>query len=791
MKTISVIIPLIFFSQVVPGQEQSLDTLVKKFKYYRVNALQEKMFAHLDRSFYLTGETLWFKVYTVDGTFHKPLNVSKVAYVEILDKANLPVLQAKIQLESGIGNGSFFLPATLNSGNYRFRLYTNWMKNFSPEYFFSQDFTIVNPFVRLEPAQRETPTSYTADFFPEGGNMVAGVQNKIGFRITDATGKGVSCAGYVLNDKNDTVSSFSPTRFGIGHFLFTPSADRRYRVMLKDGQGKTSLHPFTEVYPSGYVLHLQDSGQYLRVSVTTQSLQLPYVYLFVHARQIMAKAELQTLRQNKAVFILNKNELPDGISHFTVFNEQLEPLCERLYFTYPEKILEIDLKGSQPEYNYRKRVAVSIQTSNNSGTPLPANLSMSVFRIDSLPGNQPAGIFHHLWLNADLAGTIESPEYYFNKSDPSAPQAMDDLMLTHGWRKFDWKDILERQQDFAHVPEQHGHIINGSVSNDQGRQSHILTYLASPGKVVRVYGSRSNIRGEILFDIKDFYGSRQIIVQRVADSAHNYQVNIQNPFSTDFDAERVPELKISKDSENALLSRSIAMQVQDIYYYDQYSNRYINPAIDSSAFYGEADATYLLDDYTRFQIMEEVMREYVPGVLVRKRKDGFHFIMVDLVNGGLLRGDPMILLDGVPIFDADEIMELDPLRIKKLEVVKRQYYLGHAAFAGILSYSTYQGDLGGLQLNPTTISLNYDGLHIKRQFYSPHYNQGFGNRKPDLRYLLHWEPEIITGENGRQEVEFYTSDVPGQYMVVVEGLNNDGYSGTKKYTFTVKAPDSQ
>ncbi|HMF72892.1 MAG TPA: hypothetical protein VK616_15545, partial [Flavitalea sp.] len=434
MKTISVIISLIFFSQLVSGQEQALDTLVKRFKYYRVNALQEKMYAHLDRSFYLTGETLWFKVYTVDGTFHKPLNVSKVAYVEILDKANLPVLQAKIQLESGRGNGSFFLPATLNSGNYRFRLYTNWMKNFSPEYFFSQDFTIVNPFVRLEPTQRETPLSYTADFFPEGGNMVAGLQNKIGFKITDSTGKGVSCTGYVLNDKNDTVSTFRPTRFGIGHFLFTPAADTRYRVIVEDGQGKTSLHPFTEVHPSGYVLHLQDSGQYLRVHVTSQSLQLPYVYLFVHARQLIAKAELQTLRQNKAVFILNKNELPDGISHFTVFNEQLEPLCERLYFTYPEKLLGIDLKGNQPEYNYRKRVAVSIQTSNNSGTPLSANLSMSVFRIDSLPGNQPAGIFHHLWLNADLAGTIESPEYYFRKSDPSASQAMDDLMLTHGWR---------------------------------------------------------------------------------------------------------------------------------------------------------------------------------------------------------------------------------------------------------------------------------------------------------------------------------------------------------------------
>lgn len=780
-----------FFFQLALGQEQALDTLVKKFKRYRVNALQEKIYAHIDRNFYLTGETLWFKVYIVDGNFHKPRNVSKVAYVEILDKANLPVLQAKIQLEGGTGNGSFFLPAILNSGNYKFRLYTNWMKNFGPEYFFHHAFTIVNPFVRLERIQSEITISYNADFFPEGGNMVAGIPNKIGFKITDATGKGVSCTGYILNDSNDTLSSFSPSKFGIGHFFFTPSLATRYRVILKDGQGKTSFHPFPQVHPAGYVLHLQDSGQFLRINVTAQSVKLPYVYLFVRARQIIAKAELQTLRQNKARFILNKNELPEGISHFTIFDEELEPVCERLYFTYPQKLLEIELKGRQPQNNYRKRVALSIQTSNDSGIPIPANLSMSVFKIDSLPENQQVEIFHHLWLNADLVGAIESPEYYFNKSDPAARQAMDNLMLTHGWRKFDWKDVMERQQNFTHVPEHNGHIISGFVSNDQGRQSRILTYLASPGRIVRAYGSRSNEQGDILFDIKDFYGSRRIIIQTVDDSTHNYRVNIENPFSSSFDESHLPEFKISRNSENTLLSRSIAMQVQDVYYYDQYSNRYINPVVDSSAFYGEADATYFLDDYTRFQIMEEVMREYVPGVLVRKRKDGFHFIMVDLVNGGLLRGDLMILLDGVPLFDADEIMGLDPLRIKKLEVVKRQYYLGQAAFAGILSYSAYHGDLGGLQLDPRSISLNYDGLQIKRQFASPLYNQQASNRKPDQRYLLHWEPDITTGANGKQVVEFYTSDVPGQYMVVVEGLNDKGFSGSKKYTFTVKAPDKQ
>jgi hypothetical protein len=791
-KLFFTVLPFIFAATGVLAQRQNLDTLVKKFQDYRVNGLQEKIYAHLDRSFYLTGETLWFKVYTVDGTFHRPINVSKVAYVEILDKANLPVLQAKIALDDGHGNGSLFLPASLNSGNYTFRLYTNWMKNFSPEFYFHQNFTIVNPFVKLETNETAKTSNYTADFFPEGGNLVTGIRSKVAFKISDASGKGVFCKGYLLNQSNDTLASFHPEKFGIGHFSFTPSANNTYKVILREGPGKTSVHGFPEQHPSGYVMHLVDSGKFIRMEVTARSPASPYIYLFVHARHIIAKAELLKLENDRGEFIFNKGDLPEGVSHITLFNEQLDPLCERLYFSMPKKLLDINIKTSA-EYTYRRRVALSVETKDKSGKAKPAHVSVSVFRTDSLSFNNQVDIFHHLWLNADLAGVIESPEYYFNSSDPAVSLAMDNLMLTHGWRKFEWKQLLTGQKSYDYLPEHNGHIINGVVSNDQGVQGRILTYLASPGRIVRAYGSRSNVRGEVRFDIKDFYGSRKLIIQTMTDSTQNFQVSIKNPFSSAFSHRTVPELKMTSSAESALVARSIAMQVQDVYYYEKYGNRFVSPSIDSSAFYGHADNTYLLDDYTRFQIMEEVMREYVPGVLVRKRKDGFHFIMVDIVNGGILKGDPMILLDGVPLFDADEIMRVDPLRVKKLEVVKRQYYLGHAVFSGILSYSTYDGDLRGLELNPRSISLNYDGLQVKRIFYSPRYNneQDRANRMPDQRYLLHWEPDVVTDRSGKAELEFFTSDLPGRYLVVVQGLSDDGFCAGKSYSFRVNPPDNQ
>jgi hypothetical protein len=184
--------------------------------------------------------------------------------------------------------------------------------------------------------------------------------------------------------------------------------------------------------------------------------------------------------------------------------------------------------------------------------------------------------------------------------------------------------------------------------------------------------------------------------------------------------------------------------------------------------------------------MEEVMREYVPGVMVRKRKDGFHFMNLDNVNKSLFDEDPMILLDGIPLFDVDKIVGFDPLLVKKLEVLNRRYYMGVLSMPGIVSYTTYTGDLAGFELDPRTITLDYDGLQLRREFYSPMYEtpKQRASRLPDQRYLLHWNPDIVV-ENGERLIEFYTSDLEGDYRVVIEGISPSGHAGRASKTFSV------
>ena len=228
-------------------------------------------------------------------------------------------------------------------------------------------------------------------------------------------------------------------------------------------------------------------------------------------------------------------------------------------------------------------------------------------------------------------------------------------------------------------------------------------------------------------------------------------------------------------------------QVQQAYF-SPYRNLVTLPRTDSSAFYGKDDETYRLDDFTRFPVMEEVMREYVPAVMVRKRKDGFHFLVLDNVRKTVFQENPLVMLDGVAVFDIDKIMAFDPLRIKKLEVLTRGHSLGPLVFSGIVSYSTYTGDLNGFQLDPRAMSIDYEGLQRQRIFYSPQYDneKARKSRLPDRRNLLFWEPAVSLTKGEKKQLEFYTSDVTGNYTVVVEGISREGACGSAITTFKVK-----
>jgi hypothetical protein len=213
---------------------QVLQQLQNKFNTYYQNTLQEKIYVHTSKSFFLTGEILWFKIYNTDGNTNKLLDISKVAYVELIDNTHNAVLQTKVAMVNGMGSGSFYIPFSLNNGNYQLRVYTNWMKNFGADHFFEKIITVVNPLKTPNTNEVNPSTAaYDIQFFPEGGHLVKGLASKIAFKITGIDGKGVDGTGAIVGGTNDTLIRFKSLKFGIGSFMFTPASTTGYKAILR------------------------------------------------------------------------------------------------------------------------------------------------------------------------------------------------------------------------------------------------------------------------------------------------------------------------------------------------------------------------------------------------------------------------------------------------------------------------------------------------------------------------------------------------------------------------------
>ncbi|WP_223833848.1 hypothetical protein [Spirosoma profusum] len=768
---------------------ESAKAIAQSFDTYRQQTIQEKLFVHTDQSTYVTGETIWFKVYYVDATLHKPLDVSKVAYVELLDKEQKSVLQAKVELSANGGNGTFFLPASMNSGTYRMRAYTCWMKNFSADFFFEKNLTIVNPFKTLGlPAEKSAP-AYDIQFFPEGGNLVQGIASNVAFKVADEAGKGVTVRGGIINAQNDTLVRFQSHKFGIGTFTFTPSESANYRAVIQDAQGRSVTRPLPVVQPQGYVMRLEEDGpEKLKVTIRTNLSGINQIYLFAHTRQEIKVTEGRPFQQ-ETTFSIDKKALGDGISHITLFDGNQKPVCERLYFKRPAQELRIQLKSDQPQYASRNKVTLEAAVQASAATTNKASLSVSVYRIDSLATSTTDNILNYLWMTSDLAGRIESPEYYLQPASADVTLATDNLMLTHGWRRFRWDDVLTNKPALRpFLPEPNGLVIQGKVTNPETDKpvSNVMTYLSTPGRPTRLYVFRSDTEGRVRYEMQDFYGPKGIIAQTNPEDSLN-KLTIDSPFTTSISTNRLPEINFNESHTTQLQNRSVAMQVQSTYWGDEII-RYRYPEIDSSAFYGKPPESYLLDAYTRFPRMEEVLREYVTGVLPRKKDGHFRLAVPNLPYRALFDEQSLVLMDGIPVFNMDRIIDFNPLKIKQIDVVTNRYIMGTAGFSGIINFMTYKGDLAGFLLDNRLVKLDYDGLQLQREFYAPRYEtpRQQTSRLPDGRTLLYWNPNLIIDSQGKSQVDFFTSDQTGTYLVEINGLSSDGQAGYQRTLFEVK-----
>ncbi len=757
------------------AQNNSNEQLTTKFQQYVTNNFQEKMFVHTDKNFYLSGETLWFKIYNTDIATNKFATVSKVAYAELLNTENKSVLHATIELQDGTGNGQFVLPLTLPSGNYIFRAYTNWMKNFSEELIFHKNITVVNVFEKNEDTIKHS-LKYDIQFFPEGGNLVNNVQSKVAFKAVNNFGVGINFQGKIINQNNEVITTFSPQKFGIGSFLFTPNTTNIYKAVIVTETNDTLTFSLPTINHNGYVMFTEVKDNNINISVqSSNEVSNEMMYLVAHNNKTIQINNAQNLQNGKTNFSINSSSLNEGVTFFTIFNSSNNPVCERLFYKRPQPKEFVEAKINNQQFNSRDKVSIDVLSYNNQKQPIASNMSISVFKSDALQTADVMDIQQYFWLTSNLKGNIENAGYYLNEANEQTDVALDNLLLTQGWRRFNWNDILQNtQKEFKYLPEYESQLITGKVVNKTTLTpaEGIGVYLSMPGKEFSFTAAITNNKGEFVAVMPKVSNKTSLIAQTNNRTDSNYRIDINSAYWNNFSSLKTPEFSIQKSVENELNNYGLSVQSDYIY----------NPkpiylqTFHYTPFYTNSDNTYLLDNYTRFTTMEEVMREYVIGISVRKKSGKFIFNSLDAPRFQFFHTDPLILLDGVPVFDADNIMATDPLKIQKIDLVTRKFFYSSFAFDGIVSYTSYNGKMATSALNKESLLIDYDALQQQREFYAPKYElkESKESRLPDYRTLLYWSPNVHTNKNGKTNIDFYTSDLDGNFVALIQGLTQNG-----------------
>ncbi|HEY1023062.1 MAG TPA: hypothetical protein VGE06_12155, partial [Flavisolibacter sp.] len=149
----------------------------------------------------------------------------------------------------------------------------------------------------------------------------------------------------------------------------------------------------------------------------------------------------------------------------------------------------------------------------------------------------------------------------------------------------------------------------------------------------------------------------------------------------------------------------------------------------------------------------------------------------------LYQDNILVLVDGIPLLNPNKAFDLNPLKIKRLDVISRNFVLGHINYQGMANFISYTGYYDALELDPQAITIDYDGLQWQREFYAPEYaSEGQRNsRLPDLRTTLYWQADVTANK-----VSFYTGDNKGRFLAVVQGIDADGRAINTAVPFEVK-----
>jgi len=331
-----------------------------------------------------------------------------------------------------------------------------------------------------------------------------------------------------------------------------------------------------------------------------------------------------------------------------------------------------------------------------------------------------------------------------------------------------------------YVPEYEGEIIRGRVTHTERLPAGDTLFLSAVGSGVEVYASPvDSVTGEFAFFTNSLYGNREIVLEYPAVKEASFE--LFDPFVKP-PVKPVSPLYLDQKYEPYLTQRSVEMQLSRRFGIDTLLNITTMPA---DPFLYNKPIVYDLDHYTRFPLMQDIMIEFISEMRFRRINNQLNLqIMLETGFGPNFTNGPLIVIDGIAIFDHERLLTYDPSPVKSVSIYQNVYGIGRKIFNGIAKFDTFTGKYPGLMLGKNAIILDYQGVHYPSRFTGKAIVSN--DNLPDIRSLLYWDPQVDMMVGDQKEIVVNTSSVPGKYVMVMEGITANGQAVYYRSTFTVE-----
>ena len=817
---LSFILPLEYHPDVDSGISENFaildeNEITGRFEQQLKAYPQEKLHLHTDRDIYIPGEKIWFRAYAVDAHSHHYPTYSRYVYVELISPADTLVNRVMLRQTDGMFFGHLPLTEFIPEGDYTLRAYTRYMENLGDGYFFKKNIRIASLAKNREDGEssgnRESrrnrenqinqinPTNHSQDFdvsfFPEGGNLLEGVFCKVAFKAINTKGHAETVTGKLMDENGVEITSVESYYAGMGIFGYKPVRGKRFYLKCSNASGLEKQFELLQPEPRAWTLlaTVQDETLEIEVLQSPQAPDIP-LYLLAHCRgKVLYFSEWNTKHE---LISFPAAEFPAGVIHLVLFDRNMNPLSERLVFNKNNNATaKVEFQTDKAVYEKREKVIVSLSPSLRRRAG--AGLSVAVTDDKDIAVDASTTILSTLLLSSELKGYIENPAYFFQDD-----KALDYLMMTHGWRRYNVAEVVKGHTENPEIPYQTAHEISGTVKNllRNSPVNNSEVSLVTGGEALLTSTDRN---GLFTFPDLDFPDSTAFFIQALDRRGKtNIRLDINEP--------SYPGLAYAPQSHLPVTPPALA-------------TKDTLPAVSTpDTFLEKAEVRAMFDDDIRFIHLEEVTITaqrrnrneprlqlwYNAGsdhTITRKQIEeqkltfvADYLMMIPGIrvnpDGRIhVRGaqDPLVIIDGRE-YTWDTMDPANPHpsqspveKVTANEIESIDVFSGASAAAfgmrganGVISITTKRGGNTGVQ----TKKFNYAvysplGYQNPVEFYAPKYDTLAAKRSviPDYRTAIFWKPDIVISEDGEAaSFEFYTADFKTTYSVVIEGLTSDG-----------------